>query len=244
MTRLKRLILGELLRQFFSPVHFCREPVSICAKERVSNSLLARRLHLLQLEAQTQSKSHRSTVINPFLRVTDVVTAEIGIHIDVHNLQLARRCNGNIKVTYVSKERVQRRKQRVVEDIVEVRAHLESHCLAKPEVLAHAQIHSPRSWPSKKIPLRYRGIVKQIRSEWRQTKGSRIEELITREVRVRITHDRRPIRVRGKIAYSIDKATADVSRSQKAEVAAVNASPEWSETSAALGKHVPAQIPA
>src|SRR5262249_31499185 len=87
------------------------------------------------------------------------------------------------------------------------------------------------------------GIVKQIRSEWWETKSSRVEDLIAREIGVRIAHDSRPVGVRRKITDGIDKPTADIAWTKEAEVAAAIANPERSETGSALGKHVPAQIP-
>src|ERR1043165_5568599 len=131
----------------------------------------------------------------------------------------------------------------MVEDVVELSPHLESRRLAKSEVLAHAQIHAPRSWTSKEISFRDGGIVKQVRAEWWKTKSSWIEDLIARQAGVRIAHHGRPIRVRRKITNGIDEPTADVAWSKEAEVAAAIANPERSETGSALRKHVPAQIP-
>src|ERR1041384_1467361 len=106
MTPLQRLILGELLPQF-SHLSLLPVPHERSGEGETRSPLLRTPVaHVSRLEGQTQSKSHRSTIINPLLRSTNVVTPEVRIHIQVDYLQLARRRNGDVEIADVGKGQV------------------------------------------------------------------------------------------------------------------------------------------
>src|SRR5689334_8882682 len=127
----------------------------------------------------------------------------------------------------------------MVEDVVEIYAHLEFRSLAESEKLPQSEIYSPRSGPDKRVSFRNFSVVENIGARRRYREGSGIEEPIATYARVRIANKSRTETRTTKIADRIDKAAGDVARENRT---AVVARPERRKAGTALGKHVPRDL--
>jgi len=72
----------------------------------------------------------------------------------------------------------------MVEDVVEIYAHLEFRTLAESEKLPQSEIYSPRSGPDERVSFRNVSVVENIGAGTRYREGSGIEEPIATYARV------------------------------------------------------------
>src|SRR5581483_5050765 len=137
---------------------------------------------------------------------------------------------------------IEGREERVVEDVIEVRAHLQLHMLREGEGFMNAEVDSPRARPGEEVAPRDFRIIEQVSPRRRQREGGLVEEPVAREAGLPVPDDERAVTVRlVEIAERINKPAADIPR---ADVATIIALPEGGEAGAALGEEVPGQIPA
>ena len=129
----------------------------------------------------------------------------------------------------------------MVEDVVEIYAHLEFRSLTESEKLAQTHVYAPRSRPNEKVSFRDVGVVENISACRRHRKRSGIKELIPSYACIRIANHARTKTWTTEVADCIDKAAGDVARENRTTVVA---SPERRKPGAALGKHVPRNLKA
>src|SRR5690349_19559859 len=127
----------------------------------------------------------------------------------------------------------------MIEDIVEVDADLEPGGFTKPEELAQAEIHAPRTRSNEGVAFRDVGIIENIGACGGKRECRRIKEPVATNAGVRIADDARTKTRSGEIADRIDETAGDVSRKNRIAVIAI---PVRRETRAALGEHVPRNL--
>src|SRR5215212_502024 len=106
----------------------------------------------------------------------------------------------------------------MVEDIVEIYAHLEFRTLTESEKLAQTHIHAPGSGPNEKVSLRDVDVVENISAcRWHRERSG-IKESITTYAGIRITGNSWTKSRTTKVADRIDKAAGHVAREDRTTV--------------------------
>ena len=105
-------------------------------------------LPICDLKRKAEPQTNRASIVNSLLRITDIVATkvEIGIHID--NDKLAR-LDINIEIAEQCEGGIERRKERMIEHVVEIRANLQPLALTNFEKFVNTEIHTPSAGPGK-----------------------------------------------------------------------------------------------
>src|SRR5262245_42795683 len=128
----------------------------------------------------------------------------------------------------------------MIENVVELGAEPQLEFLAKPECLVDAEIRSPGSRPSQQITLGDVWVVKHVGASGRQPESIRVEEAVAGS-HLRIARDNGTECVAAAEASDrINRGAVDIAERGRA---AIVAEPIRREPIAALGEHVPRNLP-
>ena len=206
-----------------------------------------------RLESNSQPQTHRTAVVDAFLAEGLQQLAEVLIagNIGDHRLEgsgsyAITRVDAQVEVAEQRESAPAaavisvRRKQWMVEDVINICPDLGRPAFPEMKVLVNAEIDTPGSGPVQHVPWRDIGVAEEVRANRRQIECVGIKDLVANAVIGVAGHDGPIARLDVEIADRVRRSYANVAGRNRE---AVIANPERGEAATGLGKHVEAGLP-